>query len=740
MTMMQRRGVRSGRSLCAAAGVLAMLAGAPAGFAQDSVSPTSGLPGDALDAYSTSEQVNDYTVELSTLTSSWGGRFAVGPAVRSSRSSTAGFFDLLVGANVASNRFSAGPILRGSYAQWSAAGQGVNGAVNTAPGSSLSTAGLSAQQFALGFMEFDAGPDATFGTSDDPNSLVAAVVNFQARRPNRLLVSRVTAATNKPVAVNAGTASLGLGAVDELGNLHAYGDSYGMSDSFRLTQRTLIRVRAAQRNAGVVNTIQSGSPGDAGACTYVRQSTSSMTTPSIVSATIAGRPVMATTDFNSDYVFESAANTTSITKSYLPASTGSPRGNLAVVGDVFPPVNTGGAIATAATLVRTDSNTRTRGIQIFGVGPTGAPTGQLQIALPLFTNDIQDPADGFNPGTTFAPLANHEFTNWASQVPFRGGNGQVAMTVLPTGDLLLAATVTATGTGAGLPQTADNYIAVARVNATTQQTTWSVAAHSGNAAGAAGGLSKQIFGGTGPGSLAPIGRIAKPSELAPSNTAGPSLSSPAMDRRGNLYFIATVALDQPTGGPTFHTALLRANRDTATGAYTLELLAKTGDILTGQNQGTTDGGQTFFPLRYQIQGLALDDADSIDSGSIFSGSIVQDAISGAAGGSAPFGSPFSLGALSFRARIVYDINNDGQFIDPSGTGGSTSPDQSYNAVMVAMPSSPPGDFNRDGTRQPVDIFSFLNAYFASDPRGDWIGDGTRTPADIFAFLSDYFSS
>jgi hypothetical protein len=49
------------------------------------------------------------------------------------------------------------------------------------------------------------------------------------------------------------------------------------------------------------------------------------------------------------------------------------------------------------------------------------------------------------------------------------------------------------------------------------------------------------------------------------------------------------------------------------------------------------------------------------------------------------------------------------------------------------------DFNRDGARNPTDVFAFLNAYFAADPRADFNGDGTRTPTDIFLFLTAYFA-
>lgn len=51
----------------------------------------------------------------------------------------------------------------------------------------------------------------------------------------------------------------------------------------------------------------------------------------------------------------------------------------------------------------------------------------------------------------------------------------------------------------------------------------------------------------------------------------------------------------------------------------------------------------------------------------------------------------------------------------------------------------PGDFDGNGTRQPADLFAYLNAYFAQDPRADVDGNAGLTPSDIFFFLNQYFS-
>jgi hypothetical protein len=299
-----------------------------------------------------------------------------------------------------------------------------------------------------------------------------------------------------------------------------------------------------------------------------------------------------------------------------------------------------------------------------------------------------------------------------------------------------------------VPQTFDNYLVVAKVS-TGGVASWGTIAHTGNSLGAAGGLSKVILGDNGadglPGTLdagegdgvvdtgpgAWIGRLARLNEVFPSQTAGPSISAPAFDRRGNVYFMAAVALKRNDGSLEYTTALLRGVRDGnqgAAGGYQLELLARLGDVIAGQNS----------QKNYQIQFLGLADNDSVSSGGIWSGNIVQDSLVGNAA-TAPYGSPASLGALAFKARIVYDFDGDGLYADPS-TAASNSPDQAYNVVMALLPEVLVADFNGDGAVSVQDIFDYLAAYFAgAGGGGDWNGDGVVSVQDIFDYLADYFA-
>lgn len=711
-------------------------------MAQDSVSAFNGLPGDAVNAYqdgSDTRQVVRFVVDLPAKSSSWLSSYALGPVVKASKSSAGGYFDQLIGSVAASNRFGSGGFFTNdAYGFWTASpGTGVNVPQNTAWSNSFLGQNRTGQQFGLAFMEYGAGSDGAFGSGDDENSVIGAVVNFQYRRPNRLFVQRIAALHNKSTAASSGTASMGVGGVDSAGNVHILADGYSMTVPQRLNVRALIRANLAARQTSVVNQVLGSGVNvlytDAAPMTTVRASTTMQTVPTIISAVTPGglgRPVMLATDLANNYVFEGSAGSSTLSTAYLPGGTGSPRGSLAFVPQVFAPVAASvNPIGTAATLIRTDSNTKTRGIQVFGVSSSGTVGGQLTLALPTLNADLFDRDDSFNPGTAHGALSGHEFTHYASQASFRGGNSQVAMVQLQGGDVLVAATVAANGGGSNLPQTQDNYIAVARVPAAGGTPTWTLAAHTGTAAGFAGGQSKAIYGrSTAGGPLTIIGRLARYTEVFGSAANGPSISSPALDRAGNAYFISTIAL---TGGSgtTFTTGLLRANFDPATNGYKLELLASVGDVLPGVNSGRN----------FQIQYLGVADADSVDSGSVFSSSVIQDGIAGASPASAAYGSSLSLGALAVRAKIVYDINADGVYADPSGSSsGSTSPDQAYNVVMALMPRVPVADFNRDGVIAVSDVFDFLNAWFASGPGADWNGDGTITVTDIFEFLNDWF--
>lgn len=310
------------------------------------------------------------------------------------------------------------------------------------------------------------------------------------------------------------------------------------------------------------------------------------------------------------------------------------------------------------------------------------------------------------------------------------------MTVLPTSmnsDLLVAVTMQAEP-NSRLAQSELNTIAVARIPADGGPPIWTIAAHIGDRNGSAGGLSKAIYSRPSPSSpLSIIGRLSLSTEIDRFTSSGPSLSSPAMDRSGNIYFISGVALNNSTfpAGIEHTTALLRANFNPSTNAYQLELLAKVGEIHAGVNSGRN----------YQIQRLSLVTSDSLDPSSVCPSSIVQDYNPlWTAPAHENLGSPFALGALAFAARIVYDTNLDNIYSDPTAIAGTTaSPDQGYNVIMMLTPRGLKSDANRSGAVTVTDIFTFLADWFAGSLNADFNGSGTVTVTDIFGFLAAWFA-
>lgn len=736
--------------------VLIVIAGsacASSAFAQDSVSTTNGLPGDAVSAFTAgaganNEQTNDYVIDLSDRVSSWSRTFRFGPLLKGSSGGTS-FFTSIVGAQAASNKFTQGPFLRPSYGVWDQApGAGVNFLRNSTPGT-IDTSARTGQRFAVGFMEFGAGPDNVFGNGDDEQNIISGIVNFNFFESRRLYVSRVNAAVNKANGTlgTSATASFGMGGVDEVGNTHFFADNFGLTAGTSVQDKRYIRVNAAARNRTLLNTIANTTTGDINATPTPFQTTNSAVVPTIIPTVVASRPVMIGGDFLGNYQFEQVANSMVASTAYLPAN-GSPRGPVSFSSGAFSSLATGGSDAgVAAVLSRAVSDTRTRGFSVWGVNNDGSIDSSTRLVLPFTSGQIVDPTDGFDPTVIFATPLNHEFTNYASQVSFRGGSGPVALAVLPGGDLLSSATVATTGNASSVPQSFDNYLAVARTNAGTGVTSWIVAAHTGNAGGAAGGLSKIIRGdfgddgipgtgdnGEGDGSLdtgpnASIGRLAKANEVNPASPSGPSISSPAMDRFGNLYFLANVSLKKPGPSTKLTQALIKANFDLGTNRYELELLAEVGDVIAGRNSGTP----------YQIQFLGINDGDSVDSGAIFSGSIVQDQFAKVAPTSIYYGSPYALGALVIRTKIVYDRNSDGQFLDPTVAGNSGSPDQAYNVAMIVMPGYIAWDFNQDAFINQEDLSGYITAYLDESLDADYNEDGALNQEDLSAYITDYLS-
>lgn len=721
----------------AAAAVLVAAAGA---WGQDSVAVNTGVIGDSLDAYRTtapSEQVVHYVLDLAPLESSWGGRYALGPLAKSSKANSLGVASHLIGAQATSG-FVTGPFASDVYMAWAAPGAGVNATRNTA-GVVVDASSFTGDTFGAAFMEFGDGPDGAFGTADDENNIIAVLIGMLRSNPNRLYVTRTVAATNKPFngAGPSGTASFGLGGVDAAGNVALLADGYMMESPLAVGGKRIYRVDAAARSEGVVNHLAQGGAGDAAATQMLLQSGTMLLTPTLIGEAAAARNGGAVigTDFKNQHLFEQVAGSLSAASAPAPAGVAGLRGPVRFVSQTSPLVNGGGADAgLVLALARTNGGSATRGMVVYGVNTDGSPDSRVLATLPA-AGSLTDHDDGFDAGTALPPLSAHEFTGYEGQVSFRGGNGPAAATVLPDGDLLLAATVRGPDQPGDLPGS-NNHIAVARIDAQGGATRWFIAAHTG-AAGlnngkairgdyGADGVPNTGDAGEGDGALdaAPIGRIVRAGEVE-GVLAGPSLSAPAMDRAGNVYFAATVALNTPEGEVNT-TALLRANFNEAAESYQLELLLREGQRITGPNSLT----------EYRIGRLSVADADSIDSGTVFSSSLVQNEIAGVNLGSTPAHSPFTLGAMIVRTKIVYDRNGDGSFEDPELAGGA-GVDQPYRAVMVIMPRVAPGDYDRNGSTDVFDLLAFLDDWFGN--AADYDANGSTDVFDLLAYLDDWFA-
>src|SRR5439155_1026799 len=85
------------------------------------------------------------------------------------------------------------------------------------------------------------------------------------------------------------------------------------------------------------------------------------------------------------------------------------------------------------------------------------------------------------------------------------------------------------------------------------------------------------------------------------------LSAPAVDRLGNIYFVASW---KPSLTPT-EVAVFKAVN--APGGYKLEALLRQGQMITGANSTRP----------YTVSAITLNDSDSIASGAMFSQGVIQ---------------------------------------------------------------------------------------------------------------------
>ncbi|MCC7390292.1 MAG: hypothetical protein IT431_16170 [Phycisphaerales bacterium] len=674
-------------------------------FAQDSVSPTGALPGDALSVYDASESCNSYVIDATDFAASWGTALRMAPVIKSPRMPNTTFFNNLISAHAISHDVitaSAFPV--SSYQHWTTPGAGINNQVNTTPGS-VNVSG-SSLQFAVTL--------ADFGTSFEGssyNGIHSAVVNVDPTDDSRLYVHRVSTAVNG-VSGTENRSQFGVGVIDANGNMHYRADDNLTTGPNKLLEDNIFRTRILSRACGSLNVIDNAGGSDATNWLVVR-SVTAHGVPNAIPQSIAGRPVYGGVNFNVQYGYEVAAGTVVYTGSHTGGAANSRGSNGASITPWF-----GGNGVTAYALQAKSVNADTDGISVWDADANGNVTTARLLLVPCAPGQagtVTDNNDGYVIGAT-GGSPGWDLDGYHSQTAFRGGTGSAAITVGPTGERLVASTAYDNLIGGN--DNPSNAIVVGKHNTGAGTTAWTLAGYYD----AAADQGKEIKDGPG-GNV--IGVMTGMFKVSGGSPLGPSISQPAFDCAGNVYFVAAAELYGDLGSD-FDVCLLRAVYDQATFSYELELIATSGDVYAGNNSGTP----------YSITFIDLTDSDSISSGSFYASNVM-----GACwGGTDPAdldGStdPRAVGGVVLNARITYDTDGDGQF--------DNTLDENYRSLLLitgtGLASDPCdyADFNNDGVVNTQDMLAYLNAWSTGNIAADCDGSGAVNTIDFLCFLNQW---
>ncbi|MDX2130643.1 MAG: hypothetical protein SFY69_01165 [Planctomycetota bacterium] len=706
--------------------------------AQDSVSRNAnagnGLPGDAPAPWSGVYQRQSFVVDLSPIVSAWGTPFGAAPVIKSGRINTTRFNAFAAATTISPSLVTGAALPAPTYTLWTQAGGGLHTGENNPALNTLVSPPASATLFALACLDVDEQlSSSTFFFS---NVLQGAQAAYDPNQPDRLFVTRVMAAHNSTTPTLTDRSQLGLGTIDAAGNLVFRADSFGSANPTNpLVGDNYFRVRLPGRS-GVSNPIDNNGAANAAAVDWLLQrSTLTHAVPAALPADIAGRSVLVGADFVGRLGAETTPLALATTTAHRPGTLDH-RGSASIRPQPLFPTG----VATAATLARsTGANGPVDSISLAALDANAVVLASRTLTLPSV---VLDPCRPFTWMSSAGGLRGYD-----SQTTFRGPVGPVALGRDQAGRALAAGVLYA-GVPAN-PASSFNAIAVARADLSQPgvPAQWVLAAWVDPATG----LGKDIrgdFGADGTpdtndagerdGSVdatdAPIGRIVSLAST-PLGFAGPSISVPGIDSVGNLYFIAAVELNRSTPGgivaePTL--ALVRAIYNPAAFCYELDVVLKAGDILPGRNSARN----------YRIDSLVLADGDSISSASMFASSVSASAWNAVPTDSLATIDPRALGGLALVARITYDVDQDGDYADPTRPGSDIdSPDESYNVVMyvgntfAGGPTCDP-DFNQDGNVDQDDV-ACLTQVVAGDPGcsasdPDFNADGNVDQDDISA--------
>jgi hypothetical protein len=683
--------------------VVALAAGSTR--AQDSTSTSSAI-GDAVFAWEDatgpygfgSEQVNRYVVDTQLLTSSWGKKFRIAPLIKASKIGYNYLNGFLSAQGISNTQLAGVGFPFSSYDLWTQPQYGVNNVFNL-PGMPITPTGLS-NQFAVGFADYDYSDQ---GTTLSINSIVGGLVNYKPAEPARLYVARITAAVNGS---NDGeeTAQFGFGSVDSHGRMHFRADGYQCDGPAPITDNNYFRVNLPARNPNARNKIDALGASDAAASQWLLMNNpTTHSPPSIVPGQVAGRPVLVGSNYNNQFVRESSPYPSPLVadSTHLAPGVGVHKGCVAFSHHL---ICTDGRVGTMGMIGKESDAAKAEFLNLWGVDANG----DVVPGSPI----------GLNPYHKLALPAGGAFDGYHGTHGMRGGNGLVAIGKDQAGRGLAAGTWSYSGSATD----AYNAILVSRFDCADpdpQNAEWTIAAQVTTVEADRTAILD------GPGGNA-IGRLA-PRKVG-TNFVGPSISAPAMDSVGNIYFLAVCEINASPEN-YFPYCLLRAVYSPASFTYELELLLESGaaaaaygDIFHGRNSNTD----------YKITYLTLAYTSGLSSGAFFSGNILQTAFSDMNPAVLSPADPRTLGGLVVNAEIVYDTNGDGVFDSTLGV------DESYK-VLLYMGADPGlavcvGDLNCDGQIDFKDINPFVqylskfnlwqSQYPGCNPlNGDINGDG-----------------
>ncbi len=718
--------------------------------AQDSVSSKyngtqqSGLPGDGLSPWNTAAgyQVSKYAVDLTPIYTSCGTRFGIAPLIKTSKTDSAHFGSLSSAQALSQTTLAGVGTASATYSEWLGyAGAGVHPTNNFAgtPVTPIAWTSYLFNQFGAAIAEF-----STDDGLKSVNNILTAVVNYAPERPNRMWVTRTVAAVNEGASGAGDSSQFGLGGIDSSGNLFLRADNFGLTGPNPVAGNNYYRVRSLSRNPSKVGLISSVlANGDAGATDGILLGSatthntpnclpSDLASPFTTGSLVGAYGRLLGSNFLTNYVYEDGTTANALTSTTAHrAGTADHRG-----GVNFSQVNLFGGVGTAAIIGKstTSSGDPAGLVCTWAVNANGSVGTQYTLAVP---NTISD-------GCYTSPNAWDGLSNYSSQVAARGGNGQIAIGKDQAGNGLLAAFVTSSRTSLINPF---NALAVCRFDPANPvgTATWKLAAW--NDTPNFGGKSIKgdygldgipftndtgEFDGVCDANDAPIGRMASMTELGIAGILGPSISNPVFDSVGNIWFISAVALNK-SFGTDFDSALLRATYNPSTFCYDLELVMELGDTFSGANSG----------LRYQIQFMEIADSNSISSGTMCSGNGTQGAWNNLDPTSfASTSDPRALGGLVLAAKIVYDVDQDNDFDDPTRTNGDpTSPDEAYYALLYIGNTSHGcfSDYDGNGFVNGDDFDNFTAAFIAGDGAADVDGNGFVNGDDFDSYTAAFIA-